>query len=133
MNFVIPIGCLFLKSWNAKNYPSVLTCLGEESIHATYNPCGFENIGVKWVCMISQGYIYIRLVIIFQVDIQKRCFFWYASKKKSFSNIPNSNYFTSELNSRAATRGKTRKTPVWGQCMVARHVTLLPAKNLPWP
>ena len=58
MNFVIPIACLFLKSWKAKNYPSVLTCLGEESIHATYKPCGFENIGVKWVCLISQGYIY---------------------------------------------------------------------------
>ena len=58
MNFVIPIGGLFLKSWKAKNYPSVLTCLGEESIHATYNPCGFENIAAKWVCFISQGYIY---------------------------------------------------------------------------
>ena len=74
MNFVIPIASLFLKSWNAKNYPSILTCLGEENIHATYNPCGFENIVAKWVCLIFQGYIYIRLVIIFQVDIQKKMF-----------------------------------------------------------
>ena len=58
MNFVIPIGFLFLKSWNAKNYPSILTCLGEEKIHASYNPCGFENIVAKWACLISQGYIY---------------------------------------------------------------------------
>merc|ERR1740129_1930186 len=30
MTFVIPFGCLFLNSWKAKNYPSILTCLGEE-------------------------------------------------------------------------------------------------------
>ena len=58
MTFVIPFGCLFLNSWKAKNYPSILTCLGGEKIHASYNPCGFENIVAKWACLISQGYIY---------------------------------------------------------------------------
>ena len=58
MTFVIPFVCLFLNSWKAKNYPSILTCLGEEKIHASYNPCGFENIVAKWACLISQGYIY---------------------------------------------------------------------------
>ena len=62
MTFVIPFGCLFLNNWNAKNYPSILTCLGGEKIHANYNPCGFENIVAKWACLISQGYIYIYKV-----------------------------------------------------------------------
>ena len=107
MTFVIPFGCLFLNSWKAKNYPSILTCLGEEKIHASYNPCGFENIVAKWACLISQGYIYIRLAIIFQVDIQKKMFIlaYQTSNVVGLNSV-----VVSTLNSHSIDRGSISHT-----------------------